>query len=85
MDTVSTIRHFVAVRLEIPDEAVGVDDDLRALPNFDSLRALQIVLDVEELFDIEVEDHVVFETRTVGEFAAKIDEMLAERGSRVGS
>lgn len=86
MGTESRIRQFVAVHLEIPDEEVGLDTDLRSLPRFDSLRALQIVLDVEEHFDIEVEDHVVFEVRTVREFAAVIDEVVATRaGSAAAS
>jgi acyl carrier protein len=86
MDTESRIRHFVAARLEIPDETVGLDTDLRSLPKFDSIHALQIVLDVEELLDIEVEDHVVFEVRTVREFAAVIDEIVAaQAGSAVAS
>ncbi|MFD5736171.1 acyl carrier protein [Streptomyces sp. ISID311] len=77
MDTENTVRHFVAHRLGISDEEVALDVDLRSLPQFDSIHALQIVLDVEEHFDVEVEDHVVFEVRTVREFAAVIHQIVA--------
>jgi acyl carrier protein len=77
VDTENTIRRFVAARLKVPDEAVEPDADLRSLPGFDSLRALQIVLDVEEHFGIEVEDHVVFDAHTIREFAITIDEVVA--------
>lgn len=77
MDTESTIRRIAAARLGVPDKAVEPDADLRSLPGFDSLRALQIVLDVEEHFGIEVEDHVVFDAHTIREFAAAIDEVVA--------
>ncbi|RXS84838.1 acyl carrier protein [Streptomyces sp. TM32] len=86
VDTENSVRHFVAHRLGISDEEVAVDVDLRSLPRFDSIHALQIVLDVEEHFDIEVEDHVVFEVRTVREFAAVIDQIVTvEADSAVSS
>jgi acyl carrier protein len=78
MSTEMIVRHAIAARLEVPDEQVGLDIDLRSLENFDSIHALQIVLDIEERFGIEVEDHVVFGIQTVREFAAKIDEIVAE-------
>lgn len=84
MSTENAVRHAIAERLEIPEEQVGLDDDLRSLDGFDSIHALQIVLDVEERFDIEVEDHVVFGIQTVREFAATIDGLVAA-GTQVTS
>lgn len=75
MDTVDTIRHFVAARLEVPADRVSVDADLRA-QGLDSIHVLQIVLDVEERYDIEIEDHVVFEARSVRDFADKVDRTI---------
>jgi len=43
---------------------------------FDSIRALQIVLDTEAWFDIEIDDHVVFGIRTISEFAEKVDHIV---------
>ncbi|MFE9451939.1 acyl carrier protein [Streptomyces sp. NPDC006739] len=48
---------------------------------FDSLHALQIVLEIEQHYDIEVEDRIVFETSTVREFAAAIAKVIAETGA----
>lgn len=77
MSTPNIIRGFVASRLEVQVEDVPVDADLRSLPKFNSIRALQIVLDVEEHFNIDVDDDVVFGIHTVQEFAEKIDEIVA--------
>lgn len=77
MSTQNIIRGFVANRLEVPVGDVAVDADLRTLVQFNSIRALQIVLDVEEHFNIDVEDDVVFDIHTVREFADKIDEIVA--------
>jgi acyl carrier protein len=81
MDIPNEICRIVAARLETPDEMVGLETDLRSLPNFDSIHALQIVLDVEQFFDIEIEDEVTFEVQTVREFAARIEESIAARSS----
>lgn len=81
MDTVNTIRQFVAARLEVPGEQVSVDEDLRK-QGLDSIDALQIVLDVEQRYDVEIDDHVVFEARNVRDFAVKVDELIA---NQVGS
>ncbi|MEU4674613.1 acyl carrier protein [Amycolatopsis sp. NPDC023774] len=76
MNTVSTIRHFVAERLQVPDEQISVEEDLRKL-GLDSIHALQIVLDVEQRYDIEIDDHIVFEAQNVRDFAVQVDELIA--------
>jgi acyl carrier protein len=85
MSTQNIIRGFVAARLEVPVETIDLGADLRSLGEFNSIRALQIVLDVEEHFDIEVEDDVVFGIHTVREFAQKIDDIVAAADDSVNS
>ncbi|GAA5043304.1 acyl carrier protein [Streptomyces similanensis] len=80
-DIEQTVRRFVAEQLRIGVEEVDVDTDLRSLPRFDSIHALQIVLEIEQHYDIEVEDRIVFETSTVREFAAAITKVMAETGA----
>ncbi|NEA49707.1 acyl carrier protein [Streptomyces sp. SID10815] len=80
-DIERTVRRFVAEQLRIGVEEVDVDTDLRSLPRFDSIHALQIVLEIEQHYDIEVEDRIVFETSTVREFAAAITKVMAEAGA----
>ncbi|HEY8978284.1 MAG TPA: acyl carrier protein [Streptomyces sp.] len=77
-DIEQTVRRFVAGQLHVGIEEVDVDADLRSLPRFDSIHALQIVLEIEQHYDIEVEDHIVFETNTVREFAAAVAALIAE-------
>ncbi|MGI5466180.1 acyl carrier protein [Streptomyces sp. CA-132043] len=80
-DIEQTVRRFVAEQLRIGIEEVDVDTDLRSLPRFDSIHALQIVLEIEQHYDIEVEDRIVFETSTVREFATAIAKVVAEAGA----
>jgi acyl carrier protein len=77
METTATIRKFVAGRLGTPENEIDLDVDLRSLDKFDSITALQVVLDVEQEFDIEIEDHVVFEVSSVREFAAEVERLVA--------
>ena len=77
-DIENTVGRIVAEQLGVPAEEVDVDADLRSLPRFDSVHALQIVLEIEQHYGIEVEDHVVFETSTVREFVAAVRGLIAQ-------
>ncbi|QNP74695.1 acyl carrier protein [Streptomyces roseirectus] len=79
-DIEQTVRRFVAEQLRVPVEEVDADADLRSLPRFDSIHALQIVLGIEQHYDIEVEDHIVFETSTVREFADAVAGLIERAG-----
>jgi acyl carrier protein len=80
----SIIRRFVAARLGTSEERLGFDDDLRAL-GLDSIIALQVVLDVEQHFAIEIEDHVVFAVETIREFAAAVDEIVSRQSGEMAT
>ncbi|GAQ55983.1 acyl carrier protein [Streptomyces acidiscabies] len=73
-----TVSRIVAEQLRVPVEEVDVDADLRSLPRFDSIHALQIVLEIEQRYGIEVEDHIVFETSTVREFAGAVSGLITD-------
>ncbi|WP_416975534.1 acyl carrier protein [Streptomyces sp. 4F14] len=79
-DIEHTVSRIVAEQLRVPVEEVDVDADLRSLPRFDSIHALQIVLEIEQHYGIEVEDHVVFETNTVREFVGAVSGLITEAG-----
>ncbi|MBI2854296.1 MAG: acyl carrier protein [Chloroflexi bacterium] len=50
----------------------------------DSLDIVQILVGVEEAFDIEIKDEDLQEIKTMGAFVAYIDRKVAEKGSKVG-
>ncbi|MFM9609447.1 acyl carrier protein [Streptomyces niveiscabiei] len=77
-DIEHTVSRIVAEQLRVPVEEVDVAADLRSLPRFDSIHALQIVLEIEQYYGIEVEDHIVFETSTVREFVAAVSGLIAD-------
>ncbi|MET4924432.1 phosphopantetheine-binding protein [Streptomyces sp. PSRA5] len=75
------IRRIVADELDIPAEGLTPDQHFRSLPNVDSMRVLQIVLNTEKAFDIEIEDEVTFRVQTIGEFQDVVADLCRQKTS----
>jgi len=50
----------------------------------DSLDVVQILVGVEEAYDIEMKDEDLQSIKTMGDFIAYIDRKVAEKGGKVG-
>lgn len=74
--TISVIADFK----EIDKEKISVDTKLEDL-EMDSLDALNLVFELEEAFDITIPDEQAFETQTVGEMVAGIEQLLAMKAA----
>ncbi|MFD3524365.1 acyl carrier protein [Streptomyces sp. NPDC058653] len=75
------IRQIIGAELDTPAEGLTPDQHFRSLPNVDSMRVLQIVLNTEKAFDIEIEDEVTFRVQTVGEFQGVVVELCGQKSS----
>jgi acyl carrier protein len=58
-----------------------LSSDLIADLGFDSLRVLEVVAELEDLFDISIPLNAVPTTRTVGQVVAQVASLLAERSN----
>lgn len=58
---------------------IGPDTDLTADLGLDSPRVLDLVLEVEERFDVSVPMNVLPDVRTVRDLALAVERLLAER------
>lgn len=76
--TINVIAEFK----EVDAGSITVETKLEAL-EMDSLDALNLVFELEEAFDIMIPDEQAFETKTVGEMVAGIEQLLKlkEEGS----
>jgi len=79
MDIRQQIRAIIAEQLKVPEEKVISDVNFRTLPNFDSMRVLQIILETEKAFDIEIDAAVTFQVTTVGQFQDLVQELCIQR------
>lgn len=79
MATFDQVRSVIAKELTIPQDQVkessNFETDLRA----DSLTIVELVMELEEAFGIEIPEEDLEKTKTVGDLVARIDARLAER------
>jgi acyl carrier protein len=75
-----TIRKIISVQTGVPASEFTADTYFRTLPEIDSMRILQIILETENAFGVEVPDDATFHVQTIGEFEAMVEE-LRQRGT----
>ncbi|GAA0452947.1 acyl carrier protein [Streptomyces stramineus] len=80
MDTRARTRAIISKQLDVPEAELTPERHFRALPNVDSMRILQIILETEKAFGIEIDDDATFRLQTVGEFHDLV-ERLARQGA----
>ncbi|MEX3100034.1 acyl carrier protein [Streptomyces sp. V2] len=79
MDLKSEIYATIAAELEIDAGGLSDDQHFRSLPNFDSMRVLQIIVRTERAYDIEIDDEATFKTQTIGDFITLVDGLRRQR------
>jgi len=78
------ITQIISDVLDVPETLVTLETPIRALPNVESIRVLQIILKVEKLYGIEVPDDATFRLETVGEFVRLVDTLSAAHKQPAG-
>jgi acyl carrier protein len=68
--TFETIRKVIALVAKVPAEQVRLDSPVSELQGFDSIVRLEIIARVETLLDIDIDEEVLFELRSVSDFVA---------------
>ena len=75
MDTMKKIKEIIGRQTDIDEEKLGENttlDDVVA----DSLDIVEMLMEIEEAFDIDIPDSDAEKLTTVGELCAYIDERL---------
>jgi len=75
------IRTILVNTLAVPATEVTSETSIRSLPNFDSVRILEVILEIEKRFDIEISDEATFNVTTVLELEVLVASALGERRS----
>lgn len=78
MDVRQRVREIISNGLQVPEEELTPEVYFRSLPNADSMRLLQIILETENTFGIEINDEVTFQLQTIGEFQDLVDEQCKQ-------
>ena len=70
---------LVILRPLAQDESeITADTDLAADLSIDSLKAMEVLVEIEDRFDISVPINTLFDVRTVGDMVLQIQKLLAE-------
>jgi len=72
VDVERTISAIVCEELKLSAEQLTSGTNLRELPGVESIKVLRIISKIERVFDVELEDDVVFRVKTVAELASAI-------------
>jgi acyl carrier protein len=75
------VRTILVNTLAVPATEVTSETSIRSLPNFDSVRILEVILEIEKRFDIEISDEATFSVTTVLDLEALVASTLGERRS----
>jgi acyl carrier protein len=73
-----TICTIITEELELPAGTITATTTLRDIPGVESVKYLRVIAKLERLFDVELEDDVVFGTATVQEVAIAVEALAAE-------
>ena len=79
MDIQQQVRSIVGEQLELDASRLNSEVYFRSLPNVTSMKILQIILEVERAFDIELDDEVTFRVETIGQFADEVRRLCIRR------
>lgn len=74
METFERIRQILCDQLELPESKITMDSDIIEDLEADSLDVVDLVMSIEDEFNIEVPDDKIEGFRTVGDVVRYIDE-----------
>jgi acyl carrier protein len=79
MDLQQQIRSIIAEQLGLDVDRLHSYVYFRSLPDVTSMKILQVILEVERTFDIELDDEVTFRVETIGQFVDEVRRLSTRR------
>ena len=73
------VRQIISNILDFPEDDLKSETEINSLPNIDSMRTLEIILQVENKYGIEIPDNLTFTVKTIGEFEQIIQKLVQQR------
>lgn len=79
MDYLKTVIDLIAQNLDIDPENLSADTDIMNDLDVDSLDLVELVMNMEEEFDIQIDDEVLGNLHTIGDVAEELERLDSER------
>jgi len=67
------VREIIAAQLNVDEEKITMDTSLVEDLKADSLDVVEMIMDLEEAYNIEIPDEELVNLRTVGDIAAYLE------------
>ena len=75
----AAVTAIAAAELSLPAASLRPDTDLRAIEGMDSVKVLRMVAKIEQAYDIELDDEVVFGLSSIAGTADAVRQALREQ------
>ena len=79
MDYLETVIDLISKNLEVPKEKLNADTDIINDLDADSLDLVEMVMNIEDEFDIGVDDDVLTNLHTIGDVAEELENLDSNR------
>jgi acyl carrier protein len=78
----ATITKIICDTLQISPDTLAATHNLRQLEKVDSINLVRVMARIEDHFDIELEDDLVFEVTTLDELVSAVGQLASGRSLR---
>lgn len=75
------VQAIIADKLGVDLSSVTLESDLQKDFGADSLDAVEIIMAVEDEFDLAIDDEELLDIRTVGDIVEQIEKLLHAKGN----
>ena len=79
MDYLETVIDLISKNLEVPKEKLNAQTDIVNDLDADSLDLVEMVMNIEDEFDIQIDDDVLVNLHTIGDVARELEELDTNR------
>ena len=84
-DITAVVTEIAAAELGVPAGSLRPDMDLRAIEGMDSVKVLRMIARIERVYDVELEDEVVFSLSTIAGTASAVRQARDEQARGEGA
>ncbi len=75
----AVVKELLCQELNFEPPEITETTNIRELPDIESIKILRVILSIEERYDVELEDQVVFSVNTIEDIARAVTNLLAQK------
>jgi acyl carrier protein len=75
MATLDKVKDILVEQLGADRDTITLETDIQKDLNADSIAAMELIVEIESEFGVEVPDDQLLEIKTVGDIVSRIDEL----------